>query len=107
MLLPGSVVWKCSDDDLGLAVELQAAPLITPWGFVAAASVSPLKADTKMNVVKDVTLQWQFCREPPERRGRHLPLLGGQVYADLPRALEGWRGAKREYQGPSQIAAAG
>ena len=65
VLSPGSVVWKCSDDELGLAVEMQAAPLIEPWGFVAAAKVSPLKTDSEVHPTSAVTLQWQFSRAKP------------------------------------------
>ncbi len=39
VLSPGSVLWRCSDDGLGLKVELQAAPFVSPWGFLATAKV--------------------------------------------------------------------
>ena len=55
-LSPGSVVWKCRDNDLGIAVELQACPLIAPWGFISTAKVSSTKTDLEVHP----TLRWQF-----------------------------------------------
>ena len=59
VLSPGSVLWKCSDDALGLKVELQAVPLITPWGLTATAKIAAMKTDSEVHPT-NVTLRWQL-----------------------------------------------
>jgi len=52
-LAPGSAVWTCSDQLLGLSVRLTALPMLEVLGFSALSEVT---SDTE----KTVTLEWHF-----------------------------------------------